>query len=434
MSWRDEYKRKLVSVEQAASVIKSGELIFCAGGPSAPYDLVNAICDRREELQDVTMLSGIVMYPFAYLKPEFKGHIKHHSLFLGPYERMLLPYGNVEATPYHFSATAYLIKEILKPNVWIVEVSPPDERGFMSYGPIGNFAGDLTREIAHTTIVQVNKKTPYVYGIKGHIHVSQVDYICEKDHDLPRLGQKPPDEISQKIAAEIVDRIPDGATIQLGLGDIANAVGYMLDVKKDLGVYTEMFTDSMMDLVKKGVITCAKKTFRPGKITCSFALGSTELYEFLDHNIMIENMPIYMVNNVLNVARNDNFVAINNTMMVDLTGQACSESVGFRTISGTGGQVDFVRGARLAKEGMSFLALTSTTTTKEGVVSRITCTFPPGTVVTTPRTDVHYVVTEYGAADIYCRSTSERVKALIGIAHPDFRDQLRFEAKKAGLL
>lgn len=434
MTWQQEYRRKLVSFEEAASVFRSGDRIVMASGPSAPVDLVNALCARHQELQDVTVTSGLVMYPFDFLKAELKGHIKYESFFVGPVERYFLPQGNIDVLPHHFSAGAYLLTQHVKPNVWIVEVSEPDDRGYMSYGPIGNYIGDLTRELASTTIVQVNRKTPYVYGIQAHIHVSQVDYICEKNHELPQIPNIPIEDIHNKIASHIVDRIPDGATIQLGYGTIANAVGYLLDSKKNLGIHTEMLTNSMMDLVENGVINCSKKTFRPGKITFCFTIGSTELYEFMNRNIILESMPIWMINDVRNIAKNDNLVSINNCLMVDLTGQVCSESVGFRTISGTGGQVDFVRAARLSKGGMSFIALESTEKTPTGTISKICTALPPGTVVTTPRTDVHYVVTEYGIADLYCKSIPERVESLISIAHPDFRDQLREESKKVGLL
>ena len=434
MGWQQEYQKKLVSFDEAASVIKSGDRITMAAGPSAPFDLANAISARYKELHDVSITSGIIMYPFDFLKAEYKGHILCRSIFVGPVERYVMQLGNIEVIPHQFSSVEYLLTEYIKPNVWIVEVSEPDDRGYMSYGPIGNFVGDSTRKIASTTIVQVNKRTPYINGLLGHVHVSEVDYICEKDHELPQIPYIEIEDVHKKIASYIVDMIPDGATIQLGLGTIANAVGYLLDSKKNLGIHTEMVTNSMMDLVKKGVINCSKKTFRPGKITCCFGIGSTELYDFMDHNIMIENMPITMVNDIRIIAQNDNFVSVNNALMVDLTGQVCSETIGFSTISSTGGQLDFVRGARLAKNGKSFIALQSTENTKNGIISKICTSIPPGTAVTTPRTDVHYIATEYGVADLYCKSIPDRVNSLIKISHPDFRDQLRDEAKKAGLI
>lgn len=433
MTWQEEYQHKMVSVETAAEVIKSGDIVFTSAGPSCPIDIINAISARYKELENVHIASGLLMYPFEYLKGEYKGHITHHSGFLGPLERMFLPQGNIKIRPYQFSKI-----EIVVPrrhyDVGIFEVSTPDERGYMSFGPQGTFNNAIISRYAGKIMVQVNRKTPFVNGMEAHIHVSQVDFICEKEHDLIEIPDAPIGEDEQKLASYIVDRIPDGACIQLGFGKIANAVGFLLESKKDLGVHSEMLTNSMMALAQKGVITCARKNHQPGTMVCSFAVGPKALYDFMDRNPMVTTLPIYQICAPDTIAKIDNFVSVNNALCVDLLGQVGSESIGFTMYSGTGGQLDFVRGAAKSKGGQSFIALLSTAQTKNGLVSRINAALPLGTIVTTPRTDVQCVVTEYGVADLMDLSLSQSAEALIAIAHPAFRDQLRYDAKKAGLL
>ncbi len=433
MDWKEDYKKKLVTAEKAVSVIKSGDRVGMAGGSSQPIDIVNALCKRKDELKDVTLTSGISIYPYELFKPEFKGHINFVSLFVGPMERAFLRVGNVEPMSYHFSL-ADQVSVAVDPNVFICEVSRPDERGYMSFGPVGVYNNDICCKRAKTVIVQVNKETPRVHGSQAIIHVSKVSYIVENDHPLPVIPEIPISDIERKIAANIADRIPDGATIQCGIGAVSDAVVSLLDNKKDLGVHTEMFTNGLMHLAKKGVITGAKKTFHPDKILCGFAIGDKELYDFVNDNPIFEFQPIYDVNNVFNIAKNDTMVAINNIMTADLTGQCASESIGHAMYSGTGGQLDFTRGANTAKGGMAFLATASTADTKTGRISKIVSAFKPGTIITTPRSDVRYIVTEWGVADLWLKSVPKRVKEMLKIAHPDFRDQLEKEAAEAGLL
>jgi len=282
--------------------------------------------------------------------------------------------------------------------------------------------------------VQVNEHTPFVNGSQAVLHVSDVDYIVENHHPLPEIPEIPISDVEQKIGEHVVERIPDGATIQIGIGAVSDAVGNLLASKKELGVHTEMMTNSMMHLAEKGVITGSKKTLHPGKMVCGFAIGNAELYKFVDHNPICEFAPVYYVNKVSNIAKNDNMISINNTMTVDLTGQCASESIGFSMYSGTGGQLDFIRGANLSQGGKSFITLPSTSETKSGTISRIVSAFKPGTVITTPRSDARYIVTEYGVADLWLKSVPKRVKEMISIAHPDFRDSLEKEAREAGLL
>jgi 4-hydroxybutyrate CoA-transferase len=436
MSWKNIYQERLVSVEEAATKIRSGDRIAIASGCSVPEGLVKAISRRWRELEDVTLIGMLMLHPFEYMKGEYAGHIRHHSLFLGPFERNVYDQGNMDVTSYSFSQTDWLIKNRIKPNVAIKEVSPPDENGNMSCGPVGAMYNGAVLDCAETIIVQVNRETPYVYGVEGaFINVKDVTWICECDRKVPELPQPMASDVDRQIASHVLEYIDDGDTLQLGIGGVANAVGFSLDHFKDLGVHTEMLTDSMMDLANKGVITGKKKTLHPGEITIGFGLGSTELYKFMDRNPAIKAYPIDYITDPRVIGQNRNFVSINGTLMCDLTGQACSESIGFDQFSCTGGQLDFVRGAGYSEGGRSFICFPSTATTRDGaLMSRINVALPPGAVVTTPRTDVQYFATEYGVADLRCRSIHERVEALVAIAHPQFRDELVAGAREAGLI
>jgi acyl-CoA hydrolase len=426
MDWKQEYKRKLVSVEDAAAVIKSGDRIWFAPCSGAPIQLLEALADRVDELQDVHVISGLYLHPFKFMKdPKFIGRINAHTMFYGPYERNFFKVGNITINSVTFSKVHIYLRDYFKANVLATEVSPPDDEGYMTYGAMGVSWNGMVADAAERIVVQVNKAQPKVNGIEHRIHVSKVDAICEFDHPLPPLPLATPTETDNKIADNLVPYIPDGATIQFGVGGLANAIGYRLESKKNLSIHTEMFTDSMMHLVKVGAVT--------GKMVAGFGLGSVELYNFMA-DPRVELIPNRIVNDPSEIAKVDNFVSINGTLMADLTGQACSESVGFFQYSSTGGQLDFVTGASLSKGGKSFLCLPSTIETKDGIKSTITSELLPGAAVTTPRSAVMYMVTEHGVADLYLRPIPERVKAMIGIAHPDFREQLMKEAKEKKLL
>lgn len=434
--WKELYKSSLMTPEEAALLVKSGDTITSPPGPSAAPALVNAIVRRIPEITNITYNAGMAMYMYEFLKPEYDQHFRYNSMFNGPLERMLHKRNHVGFMTGHYS-TADVILRNNKSRIVLLNVSPPDDNGWMSLGPCGAFVGRDQIENAETVILQVNKEVPYIHGIKAHVHVSEAKAIVEHDTPLGELPQTAMSDMSEtyiRIAEFIVEMIPDGATIQLGLGDIANAVGYLLETKKDLGAHTEMITNSMMNLIKKGVITGSRKTHRPGKVVYGFGFGSNELYRFMDRNIMLEAMPISMVNDPRNIAQNDNMISVNNALMIDLTGQIASESLGHEMYSGTGGQLDFVRGAKMSKGGKSIFAIESTAKTKNGIVSKITPSFPEGTIVTTPRADVQYVVTEYGVADLYNKTIAQRVNSLINIAHPDFREELRDVARKNRLI
>ncbi len=435
MGWEDIYRAKLVSPEEAIRVINPGDRVFYSLGCNAPLDLVNALSRRLPELGQINFITGSVVYPFEYLtNPEYKTYFKHYSFFLQG-ERTSINQESIEPYPFHFSGVEELLRNRAKPNVMMCECAPPDQRGYFSYGCYGTYCNPIVETMVSKIIVQVNRRTPYVYGQQNVIHVSEVDHIIEQDHELLKMSPKPPiTDVEANIAKYLVERIEDGSTLQIGVGGLANAVSSLLVSKKDLGVYSEFFMDSFLDLIEKGVINGRRKTFHPGEITCSFGPNSREGCDFVHNNQTVRYYPVSYINNPYNIAKNDNMVSINNALMVDLTGQVCSESLGFRQYSGTGGQVDFVRGAAMAKNGQSFITLPSCVNNMPEPMSRIVLTLPPGQAVTTLRTDVDKVATEYGVAELRHTSISERVTAMINIAHPQFRDELKYGAKKAGLL
>ncbi len=433
MNWQNIYKEKLVSVEEAAGVIKSGDKIWLPGATSLPVDIMKKVDARRDQLHGVKVVSGLVFYPFEFFKGD-SNNIQYYSSFLGPVERAMLKEGNVNLIINQFSQLAHVVEKEHSCNLAIFECSEPDEEGYMSYGPAGSLANAKAKDLAEIIIVQVNKKTPYLYGTDAHIHVSEVDYICEQSRDLAEVPSTVPDDDESKIAAFIVEKVKDGSTIQLGIGSISDAVGIFLRSKRDLGVHTEIFTNSMVELSKKGVINNTKKNIHPGKSVVATAIGDKQLLQFIDRNDSVEAHAASYVNDPDIIGQHDNFVSINSTLEVDLTGQVCSETIGFTQYSGTGGQLDFVRGARRSKEGQSFIALKSTAMTKKGRVSKISCSLQPGTVVTVPRTEVQYIVTEYGIVNLWGKDIQSRVREMISIAHPDFREKLISEAVEVGLL
>lgn len=435
MGWMQCYKQKTVSFDEAVKSIKSGDRVLFS--PCLlPIDLLNAMVRRYKELKDVSAFGLLVLNHVEFFKAEYKGHINAHTLFMGPFERKMYNEGNLEVTSYQFGQTAWMTEHRIKADVFMLEVSPPDENGNMSFGALGNFNGHIAAKLAKTVIVQVNKEMPYVYGpSEAFVNVKDVTYICEKDHPLFELPQPEVSDVDKTIASHILPYIEDGSTIQIGIGGLSNAIGYSLEHHKNLGVHTEMFTDSMVSLMEKGVINGSAKTLNPGEVTISFGLGSRNLYQYMHRNEKLAAYPIDYITNESVIAKNNKFVSINNALMSDLTGQICSESMGFDQFSATGGQLNFVRGAAIAPGGKSFLAFKSVAQKKDGkLVSRITTALPPGAVVTTPRTDAQYVATEYGVADIRGKSIEQRVKSLISIAHPDFRDQLYKEAKENRLI
>jgi len=429
-----EFDSKIVSMAEAAAAIESGDRIFSAGLSATPTEFLIELCKRREELTDVQLFTAILTYPFEFFKPEFRGHITNNSFFFGPLEKNSYRLGNLVPSSYHLSESREAIRNVHKPNVLAITASPPDSEGFMSMGPCGGVGCLAALEIAEKVILSVNESLPFVRGERNRIHVDQATHITRTDAALAAPPAAAPTETEKEIAAQILPYVQDGDTLQIGIGGIPNALAYGLDSKKDLGIHTEMLTDSIVHLAKQGVVTGRLKNHHPGKIVFSFASGSQELLDFTNENDDLLILPVEEVVSTFEAARNDNFCAINTCIMVDLTGQVASESVGLTQISGTGGQLDLIRGAKLSKGGRAFVALTATRDSKDGLVSNIRLTLPPGTAVTTPRSDAQYIVTEYGVADMRQRSLEERARSLIEIAHPDFRKELMDEAQSAGVI
>jgi len=371
-----------------------------------------------------------------YVAPEMEGHIRANALFIGPNVRKAVQEGRADFTPVLLSEFTLLFqKGILPVDVAFVHLSPPDEHGFCSYG-IETGLTKTPAESARIIIAEVNPNMPRCLG-DSFIHVSRIDYIVPVDYPLMELPMSSgePSETVLRIAQYIAELVPDGATMQMGIGEIPDAVLRFLRHKKDLGVHTELFSDGVIDLVEAGVITNARKTLHPGKIIAGFMLGTRRLYEWAHDNPIIELRRTEYVNDPFVIAQNYRQVAINSAIEVDLTGQVCADSIGPKLYSGVGGQLDFIYGASRSEGGVPIIAMPSTATMKDGtLVSRIVPMLKPGAGVVTTRYHVHYVVTEYGVADLYGKTIRQRAQALIRIAHPDFRDELTRAAKELNYL
>lgn len=436
MSWQELYKSKLVSVKEAAQKIESEDRAWASPLFDMPFQLMDEISNRMRELRNVHIHTGLPFKTFPFMKGDAKEHIHYHNLFLGPFDRPFVKEGNVDIVSITFSELTNHLRDIYKPNVLLATVAPADEHGYFNFGPIGSMVNRLVADMDSCTkvIVQVNSNMPHVNGERNFIHVSQVDYICEADYEYGVYPEAPIDDDFKKIASLIAEKIHDGDTLQIGIGNLGNAVARQLVDKKDLGVHSEMLVDAFYYLAEQGVINCERKNFHNGKMIFGFAAGSKGLHRFMDHNPMCEAKPFAYVNNVNNIAKNDNMVAINSCLQVDIFGQCSAESIGFNQFSATGGQPDFIRGAAMSKGGRSFIALKSTAETKNGVISKIVLGHEPGTIITTPRYDVDYLVTEYGIVNLKNKGIQDKVRAVISIAHPDYRDELLFNAKKLGVI
>ncbi len=431
MSWVDDYKKKLVTAEEAVSVVKSGDRVYISGNAASPYVLMNALAERKDELQDVELVHVLLLGDDPLSRPEMEGHFRHNSLFVGPADRKAINEGRADYIPIFLHQIPGLMFSGQMPlDAAMLHLSPPDEHGFMSFG-VEVLASKAAAETAKIVIAQVNERIPRVLG-DSFIHVSRVHKIVEISRELPQLERSPFSEVERKIGHFIAALIEDGATLQLGIGGIPDAVLSALKGRKDLGIHTEMVSDGVMEAIEAGIITGARKSFHPYKVVLTFILGSHKLYDFVDNNPIFEAHPTDYTNHPFNVARNDNMVAINSAIELDITGQVCSDSIGTYIYSGFGGQVDFIRGAAHSSGGKPIIALPSTA--KEGEHSRIVPYLKKGAGVVTTRADVKYVVTEYGVAYLHGKNLQERTVALINIAHPKFRPDLIKEAKKRFLL
>lgn len=426
MKWMDDYKSKLATAEEAVSLIKSGDKIFTSGNAAAPYKLMEALARRKDELADVEIFNLLLLGNDPLSKPEMRGHFRDKSLFIGPANRAAVNEGRADYFPIFLYKIPLLFREQIQLDVTAIQTSPPDEHGYLSLG-VETVATKAAAETAKCVIAEVNEKMPRALG-DCFISVSEICKIVEVSEDLPTLPPNTFTEVEKKIAQNITTLIEDGATLQLGIGGIPSAVLYLLKDRKDLGIHTEMLSDGIIEAIESGIVTNARKSLNPGKVIATFALGSKELYKYIHNNPLFEMHPVDYTNDPCIVAQNDNMVSINSALEVDLTGQVCSDSIGYTIYSGIGGQVDFTRGAAWSKGGKPIIALPSTA--KIGEISRIVPHLKEGAGVVTSRGDVHYVITEYGIAYLFGKSIRDRVEAMINIAHPKFREELELFAKE----
>ena len=430
---KNKYSSKYATAEEAVSVIKPNDRIYIHSGCAYPSILIDAMVKRKEELYDVEICHLMVFGDAPYMEPEMDKHFRHNGFFLGANTRKHVNQGRADFTPIFLSEIPSLIRHFKKHkvNVVMVQVSPPDPHGFCSLGTSVDCTKAAT-EVADYVIAQVNPKMPRTHG-DSFIHISNISYVVEVDIDLmelPGLGEnKLPEEqvVYSQIGRHIAELVEDGATLQLGIGAIPDAVLHHLGSHKDLGIHTEMLSDGIIPLIEKGIVNCSKKTLLPGKIVSSFVLGSRILFEYIHDNPLIEMRPTEFVNDPFTIARNAKMTAINSAIQVDLTGQVCADSIGYEFFSGFGGQVDFMRGSSRSVKGLPIIAMPSTA--KRGELSRIVPHLDEGAGVTTSRGDVNFVVTEFGVVDLFGMNIRERVNALIGIAHPKFREELEIFAK-----
>lgn len=430
MDWNSIYQSRVTTAENAVQAVQSGNRIFMTGNVSVPQTLLAALVAYAPNLKDVQICQALSVGAADYVKPEMEGHLRVNAMFISANVRKAVQECRADFTPVLLSEFPLLFKNgILPVDVAFIHVSPPDEHGFCSLGvEVG-----LTKspaEAAKIIIAEVNDQMPRTLG-DSFIHVSRLSQIVPVSYPIPEMPMAADgtDPIVERLAGYVADLIPDGATMQMGIGAIPDAVLKYLFHKKDLGVHSELISDGVIDLVEAGVLTSARKTLHPGKIVLGFVLGSQRLYSWVNDNPLCEFRRTEYVNDPFIIAQNDNMVAINSAIEIDLTGQVCADSIGPKFFSGIGGQLDFVYGASRSKGGIPIIAMPSTNVLKDGTTqSKIVSMLKQGAGVVTGRNHVHYVVTEYGVADLYGKSIRQRVKALVGVSHPDFRADLEKQA------
>lgn len=421
----------IVPVAEAVAQVVSGEQIFLHGACATPAVLLDALVARASDLYDVGIVHLHTEGPAPHLAADMAKHFRHQALFIGANARAAIAEGRAVYVPTFLSDAPRLFERGTIPLDWaFVNVSRPDRHGFCSLGTSVDVALAGVRA-ARRVVAQLNAAMPRTHG-NGAVHVSEIDMGVEVD--LPPCEIPPPrlGEVEQRIATRVAELVPDGATVQLGIGGIPSAVAAALGNHRDLGIHSEMFTDAVVDLVERGVVTGARKEINRGKLVAAFVMGTRRLYDFIDDNPMVEMRPADYTNDTGVISRFRRMVAINSAVEIDLTGQVCADSVGHRLLSGVGGQMDFIRGAALAAEGRAIIALASTAA--QDTRSRIVTTLAPGAGVVTTRAHIQTVVTEWGTAHLHGRSIPVRARALIAIAHPAFREQLEREAKVLGII
>lgn len=432
VEWPEQYRDKLTTADEAVKIIQSGQRVYMGGGCGEPIVLAQSLVRRADEVRGVEIVHVMTAGHAAYAFPGLEESFRVNSLFIGANVRGQVQTGHADFTPVFLSEIPRLFREGYLPiDVALISVSRPDPHGYCSYGvEIG--VTKPAAECAKIVIAEVNPNMPRVWG-DSFIHLSNIDYCVPVDYPLLELPQDKgtaDDEsarIYEQIASHVAEMIEDGSTLQMGIGAIPNAVLGFLHDKHDLGVHSELFSDGVIDLIERGIINGKRKTLLPGKVVAGFALGTRRLYKFMNDNPIIEMRPSHFTNDPFRIASNYRMVSINSALQIDLTGQVCADSVGTKFYSGVGGQADFTRGAARSEGGKPIIALPSTA--RNGQISRIVSTLSEGAGVTTSRNDVHYVVTEYGIAQLYGKSVRQRADELISIAHPDFREELRAAAR-----
>jgi 4-hydroxybutyrate CoA-transferase len=432
MNWQVHYQSRITTADEAVKAVKSGDRLFLTGNASVPLQLLAALVARAPELENVEICHPLAICPSDYVAPEMAGHLRINSMFVSANVRKAVNEGRADFTPVMLSEFPLLFKNGHLPlDVAFIHVSPPDQHGFCSMGAESGLTISAA-EVAKIVIAQVNEQMPRTLG-DTLMHVDRMHHIVPLNCPLTEMamGDDVDKDVVERIAAHIAGLIPDGATMQLGIGAIPNAVLKYLLGKKDLGIHSELISDGVIDLVEAGVLTNARKSIHPGKIVAGFLLGTKRLYDWVDNNPLVELHRTEYVNDPFVVAQNDRMVAINSALEVDLTGQVCADSIGPKMYSAVGGQVDFIYGASRSKGGVPIIAMPSSSVLRDGtVVSKIVPMLKPGAGVVTSRNHVHFVITEFGIADLYGKSVRQRTEALIAIADPRFRDEITRQARE----
>ena len=433
MDYRSIYEQKKCSPQELAALVEDGWRVGMDTAVSHAPTFLQALAERaaNDEIYDVRVQSLLDVQSTSHLMdPNLYKRLIRESWFSGSGSRKEVNHGMADVIPNYYRDIPGHIRRQYEYDVFCASVSPMDKHGYFSLGTVSSYSGAML-EKSKRIFLEVNPNVPR--AICGtHIHISQVEKLIESNSPLPELAPAKIDSISEVIGGLIAEQICDGSCIQLGIGAIPDAVGAALRYKHDLGIHTEMFTNSMVDLLKCGAVNNSKKQIYRGQSVTTFAYGSRKLYDYIDDNPAIAFLPVDYVNDPYVIAKNNNFVSINAALECDIWGQVCAESVGTKHMSGTGGQVDYVRGACQSHGGKSFIAFSSTA--KDGTISRIKSILEPGAIVTTSKNDVDYIVTEYGIAHLRGEPLSSRARQLIAIAHPDFRDELTFNAKQRGIM
>ena len=424
--------RVTTAADAIKKTVRSGNRIFLTGNVSVPTALLAALVQHAPDLQDIEICQALTIGGADYVKPEMEGHLRVNSMFISANIRKAVQEGRADFTPVLLSEFPLLFKRgILPIDVALIHVSTPDEHGFCSLGVEVGLTKSAA-ESARVIVAEVNEQMPRTLG-DAFIHVSRLNHIVPVNYPIPehKMTAEGDMNIIQGIAGHVASLIPDGATMQLGIGSIPDAVLKFLMDKRDLGIHTELFSDGVIDLVNAGVLTNARKSLHPGKIVAGFILGTQKLYDWVNDNPMVEMHPTEYVNDPFIIAQNERMVAVNSAIEVDLTGQVCADSIGPKLYSGVGGQLDFIYGASRSKGGVPVIALPSAAVMRDGAsISKITAMLKPGAGVVTSRNHVRFIVTEQGIADLYGKTIRQRAQALIAIAHPQFREDLTRQARE----